>query len=69
MRTVVQFLNERNPFSENVSLRNIETGVTATNEVNVQHALSVGQSIINSMEGQNAFSISFKRSLQVKTLN
>jgi uncharacterized secreted protein with C-terminal beta-propeller domain len=66
---VVNFLNERNPFFENSSLRNIETGVSATEDVNVQHACGIGQSIVDSMDGMDAFSISFKRNLQVKTLN
>ena len=69
LMTVVNFLNERNPFIENSSLRNIETGVSATDEVNVQHACGIGQSIVDSMDGMDAFSISFKRNRQVKTLN
>jgi hypothetical protein len=60
---VVNFLNERNPFIENSSLRNIETGVSATDDVNVQHACGIGQSIVDSMDGMDAFSISFKRNL------
>ena len=69
LMTVVNFLNERNPFFENSSLRNIETGISATDEVNVQHACGIGQSIVDSMESMDAFSISFKRNLQDKTLN
>ena len=37
--------------------------------MNVQHACGIGQSIVDSMEGMDAFSISFKRNRQVKTLN
>ena len=40
---VVYFFNERNPFIENSSLRNIETGVSATDDVNVQHACGIEQ--------------------------
>lgn len=67
--TIVKVLEERNPFSETSELRNIETGVTATEEVNVHKSESVGKMIVESMKGQDAFSISFKRSMQIKTLN
>ena len=69
LMTVVNFLNERNPFFENSSLRNIETGVSATEDVNVQHACGIGQIIVDYMDGMDAFSISFKRNRQAKTLN
>ncbi|CAC5420536.1 unnamed protein product [Mytilus coruscus] len=67
--TILSYLRERNPFSESLDLRNIETGVTATDEVNVHNTELVGKKIIESMKDQDAFSISFKRSMQVKTLN
>ncbi|CAC5413385.1 unnamed protein product [Mytilus coruscus] len=67
--TILSYLSERNPFSESLDLRNIETGVTATNEVNVHNTQLVGKNIIESMKDQDAFSISFKKSMQVKTLN
>jgi hypothetical protein len=37
--------------------------------VNVQHACGIGQIIVDYMDGMDAFSISFKRNRQVKTLN
>ena len=37
--------------------------------MNVQHACGIGQSIVDSVESMDAFSISFKRNLQDKTLN
>ncbi|CAG2250734.1 unnamed protein product [Mytilus edulis] len=62
--TILSYLRERNPFSESLDLRNIETGVTATDEVNVHNTELVGKKIIESMKDQDAFSISFKRSMQ-----
>ncbi|CAG2250738.1 unnamed protein product [Mytilus edulis] len=41
--TILSYLRERNPFSESLDLRNIETGVTATDEVNVHNTELVGK--------------------------
>lgn len=35
---ILSFLQERNPFTDDKSLRNIETGVTAESSVNVDKA-------------------------------
>ena len=50
---ILSFLQERNPFSEDISLRNIETGVTADASVNVDKAKEIGTKIIESMAGKN----------------
>ena len=41
VKTILSFLTDRNPFIEHADLRNIETGVTASKEVNVHQALEV----------------------------
>lgn len=62
MTTVLSFMSDRNPSTEHAALRNSETGVTASNEVNVHKRLEVGQK-------KDVFQLSFRRSKQVKTLN
>ncbi|VDI12837.1 Hypothetical predicted protein [Mytilus galloprovincialis] len=46
---ILSFLQERNPFTDDKSLRNIETGVTAESSVNVDQAKEIGMKIIESM--------------------
>ena len=46
--TLLLTMSERNPFSENKSLRNILTGVNATGDVNVCRAKEIGQKIMDS---------------------
>ncbi len=45
--TVLQFLQERNPFSSDPSLRSIATGVHAHPTVNVDKAVEIGDMILN----------------------
>ena len=66
---ILSFLQERNPFSEDISLRNIETGVTADASVNVDKAKEIGTKIIESMAGKNIVDFTFKKSNQAITLN
>ncbi|CAC5392562.1 unnamed protein product [Mytilus coruscus] len=47
--TFLDFLEERNPFSIDKELRNIETGATGDNNVNSDNALVIGHNIISSM--------------------
>ncbi|CAC5394644.1 unnamed protein product [Mytilus coruscus] len=44
------FLEESNPFVEEEGMRNIETGVSATADVNADRAKDIGLSILKSME-------------------
>ena len=44
--TVLQYLQERNPFSTDPSLRSIATGVNAHSTVTVDTALAVGNAIL-----------------------
>ena len=65
---VLHFLEDRNPFTVDASLQSITTGVTASPAVNVDKAKKIGQDIMKSMVGQDAFDKSFKRKNQAVTL-
>ena len=49
--TVLQYLQERNPFSLDPNLRSISTGVHAHPTVNVDEAVAVGDMILTQMNG------------------
>jgi len=68
-QTFVSFLEERTPFRKDPLLYNIETGVTSSENVNVHKAKSVGDGIVQSMMGQDAFEITFKRNKRAVTLD
>ena len=65
---VVQYLQERNPFSNDTSLRNIATGVHAHPTFNVDTAHTVGSAILKSMEGKTSDEHTFRRKDQAVTL-
>ena len=56
------------PFNQEPSLRNIITGVNATECVNVHELFTEGESIIRQMEEQPVFHYKYQRKLKVKTL-
>lgn len=62
------FLAENTPFAEDPSLRNITSGVTADEKVNVDTARSVGQEIMDSMTGENVNTYTFKKKSVAVTL-
>ncbi|CAG2218584.1 Kinesin heavy chain,Kinesin-like protein KIN-14Q,Kinesin-like protein KIF18B,Kinesin-like protein KIF3B,Kinesin-like protein KIN-12D,Kinesin-like protein KIN-7I,Chromosome-associated kinesin KIF4,Kinesin-like protein KIN-12B,Kinesin-like protein KIN-12E,Kinesin-like protein 5,Kinesin-II 85 kDa subunit,Kinesin-II 95 kDa subunit,Kinesin-like protein KIF15-A,Kinesin-related protein 3,Kinesin-like protein unc-104,Kinesin-like protein KIF18A,Kinesin-like protein KIN-14P,Kinesin-1 heavy chain,Kinesin-like protei len=62
------FLEERNPFIEEEGMRNIETGVSATSDVNADRAKDIGLGILKSMEGKCVSDFTFKRKHQAITL-
>jgi hypothetical protein len=64
-----QFLVERNPFSPEESLRNIETGMTGEPNVNVYEASKVGSKILQQMNGSKIDDFVFKKNNQVVTLS
>ena len=66
---VLNYLQERNPFTSDTILRNISTGVHAHNSVNVDKGKDVGNAILVSMEGKTAAEYSFKRNKQAVTLD
>ena len=61
-------LDQHSPFSDEVALRNIITGIDADTNVNVQNLFIVGKDAVMNMEGQAVFSYSHKRTNAVKTL-
>ena len=66
---VLNYLQERNPFTSDTILRNISTGVHAHNSVNVDKGKDVGNAILVSMEGKTAAEYSFKKNKQAVTLD
>ena len=66
--TVLKYLQEKNPFTSDTSLRNISTGVHAHSTVNVNYAKDVGKAILAKMEGNTAADYTFKRSDHAVTL-
>ena len=67
-KTVLEFLEERNPFSPDTSLRNVVTGVTAAKSVNVYRAKEIGHRIFYSMTGKKVDERTFKREDQALIL-
>ncbi|CAC5406041.1 unnamed protein product [Mytilus coruscus] len=65
---ILEYISERNPFTNDVSLRNIETGVEAEPDVNVDKAESIGNKTLELMKGQKILNYSFKKSNQSITL-
>lgn len=61
-------LQSASPFSEDPSLRNIVSGVVASDDVNVHEYESVGKQVIEKMIGNSVFTVSFSRKDKVKTI-
>ena len=55
------FLQDRTPFGQDSSLRNIATGITAGKEVTADRARDVGCKILTNMVGQNVGEHSFEK--------
>jgi hypothetical protein len=66
--TVLSSLRQISPFAEEMSLRNIATGVVANKDVNVDQFYAHGESVIKKMQGCDVFRYTLKRSEKVKTL-
>lgn len=56
-KTLIAFLSERHPFVEETSLRNIETGVSADSNVNVDISRELGVKILSCMDGKKVHEI------------
>ena len=67
-KTVLEFLEERNPFSPDTSLRDVVIGVTAAKSVNVDRAKEIGHRSFDSMTGNKVDECTFKREDQAVTL-
>lgn len=68
VETLVDFLRERNPFSPELNLRNIETGCVAEDSVNVDSAKMIGDTVLQNMENKVISGHSFKKSQKAVTL-
>ena len=66
---LLEFLESRNSFSDNCSLRNIATGINAGISGNVDTAKEVGEEILTSIAQQNVLQHSFKKKKQAVTLS
>lgn len=58
---LVDYLSQRDPFSGDRALRCIATGVVADKEVNADKSKEIGDSILPSMTGKNAFEYTFRK--------
>jgi hypothetical protein len=66
--SVLQYLQERKPFSSDPSLRCIATGVHAHPTVNVNKAVEIGEMILTSMNGTTPAEYTFQKKNQAVTL-
>ncbi|VDI27019.1 Hypothetical predicted protein [Mytilus galloprovincialis] len=67
--TLHEFLSERSPFTEDKSLRNIETGMVANDEANSDNAKEIGDKILVSMSEQLVTEFSFRKKCQAIPLD
>lgn len=65
---LLEFLESRNPFSDNCCLRSIASGINADSKVNVDRAKCIGDSILKSMVGKKVFEHTFRKKDQAITL-
>ena len=64
----IDFIEIHNPFTESSSeMKNIATGVLASETVNVDNAVDIGKSILNKIEGKCLSKISLKKADQAVT--
>ena len=66
---LLEFLESRNSFSDNCSLRSIATGINAGISGNVDTAKEVGEKILSSTAQQNVLQHNFKKTNQAVTLS
>lgn len=66
--TFETFLREGNPFTEEPSLRNIETFAVAADMVNVDNAKEIGKTLLAEMKDQEAMLFRFRKSQKAVTL-
>jgi len=65
---LLTYLETRNPFDTNPSLRSIATGVEENGSANVDQARQVGDNILSEMVGKRVTQYTFKKKSQVKNL-
>ena len=52
-KAVLSYLQDRSPFSSDISLRNISTGIVAQESANVERAESISKAILSCMENES----------------
>ena len=68
MRLLLSFLEDRNPFASDQTLRNLCTEVTAHFIVNADTAKDVGKDILQTMQSKPVKDFTFKRKDQVDSM-
>jgi len=68
-RSLLDYLQHRNPFEHDSSLQSIGTGVIAESTVNADKAKEVGPKIIQSMARKNVSDFTFKKKDRVVTMD
>jgi len=68
-RSLLDYLQHRNPFERDSSLQSIATGVTAESTVNADKAKEVGSKILQSTTGKNVSDFTFKKKDTVVTMD
>ena len=66
---VLEFFDQRNPFSKDKALRNIETRASGDEKVYAEKAHETGKEIMKTMYGQIVSEYVFQKSRQVTTLS
>ncbi|CAC5384538.1 unnamed protein product [Mytilus coruscus] len=66
---LTEYLTDRNPFTNDKTLQNIEIGMVADIDVNADEAKTVGDKIVESLAGHLVSEISFKKKDQIVTLD
>ena len=69
MESMAVFLEARDPFDSDPSLRCISSGVIADEAVNIDVAKQVGENILKAMEGKHVEEYLFRKKAQAVTLN
>ena len=67
-RTLLGYLQERNPFDCDLLMRNISTGVTGDCTVNADRGKEVEETILKSMVGNNVQEYTFKKKNHLVTM-
>ena len=69
INTILRYLSDRNPFTSDIGLHSISTGVHAHNSVDVDQAKTVGNAILDDMKGQCVMEYTFRRKNQAITMD
>lgn len=69
LQTLSSHFENHNPFTGDLSLRNLTNGSIAEDTVNVDNAHQIGMDILKTMQGKTVKEYSFKKSMNVKLLS